>query len=64
MTETIPSPPRSSDSYWLTRFVILRWLGWVYAVGFFVASKANPATDRLSFLKKAGWLEHTNQVNP
>ncbi|HEX4123009.1 MAG TPA: lipase maturation factor family protein [Verrucomicrobiae bacterium] len=30
--------PRPSESYWLTRFVILRWLGFVYAVAFFSAA--------------------------
>jgi hypothetical protein len=39
MTEAVPSPPRSADSYWLTRFVMLRLLGFVYAVAFFVAAK-------------------------
>src|SRR6266436_5470887 len=39
MTEAVPSPARSQDTYWLTRFVILRWLGGVYAVGFFVAAR-------------------------
>ena len=39
MTEALPSPPRFSDSYWLTRFVIMRWLGCVYAVAFFIAAK-------------------------
>ena len=38
MTEACPSPPRSADSYWLTWFVILRWLGCVYAVAFFAAA--------------------------
>jgi len=33
------SPPRASESYWLTRFVILRWLGCVYAVAFLAAAK-------------------------
>jgi hypothetical protein len=33
-----PSTPRSGDSYWLTRFVILRLLGAVYAVAFFSAA--------------------------
>jgi hypothetical protein len=33
-----PSSPRSADTYWLTRFVILRWLGFVYAVAFFAAA--------------------------
>src|SRR5262245_22181262 len=39
MTDAVPSSPRSSDSYLLTRFVILRLLGCVYAVAFFVAAK-------------------------
>src|ERR1041384_8496552 len=39
MTEAVPSPPRSPDRYWLTRFVILRLLGCVYAVAFVVAAK-------------------------
>ena len=39
MTEAVPSPPRSADSYWLTRFVMLRLLGCVYAVAFLVAAK-------------------------
>src|SRR5712664_782226 len=39
MTEAVQSPGRSRDSYWLTRFVILRLLGCVYAVAFFTAAK-------------------------
>ena len=41
MTETGPSPPSptAGDSYWLTRFVMLRLLGCVYAVAFLVAAK-------------------------
>jgi hypothetical protein len=39
MTDAAPSPPRSADSYWLTRFVILRCLGCVYAVAFFAAAE-------------------------
>jgi len=39
MTEALPSPPRAPDSYWLTRFLILRLLGCVYAVAFFAAAK-------------------------
>jgi hypothetical protein len=34
------------NSYWLTRFVILRLLGFVYAVAFLVASTATRAPDR------------------
>ncbi|MGD0815835.1 MAG: lipase maturation factor family protein [Verrucomicrobiota bacterium] len=39
MTEAAPSSERPADSYWLTRFVILRWLGFVYAVAFLAAAK-------------------------
>ena len=34
-----PSPPPLAESYWLTRFVILRLLGFVYAVAFLAAAK-------------------------
>ena len=37
--EALASLTRSADRYWLTRFVILRWLGCVYAVAFLVALK-------------------------
>jgi len=39
MTETAPSPERSADSYWLTRFVMLRLLGAVYAVASLAAAQ-------------------------
>src|SRR5262245_3463968 len=39
MSEPIQPAPRSPDSYWLTRFVILRLLGGVYAVAFFIAAR-------------------------
>ena len=39
MTENSPSLEHSADSYWLTRFVMLRLLGCIYAVAFFVAVK-------------------------
>jgi hypothetical protein len=29
----------SPDSYWLTRFVLLRWMGFVYLIAFYVAAK-------------------------
>ncbi|HEX3717071.1 MAG TPA: lipase maturation factor family protein [Verrucomicrobiae bacterium] len=38
MTEDRPSQPRLNESYWLTRFAILRLLGFVYAVAFFSAA--------------------------
>ncbi|PYK31624.1 MAG: membrane protein, partial [Verrucomicrobia bacterium] len=51
------------NSYWLTRFVILRLLGFVYAVAFFVAAKQlvplvghdglTPATEYLTHLHSA-----------
>ena len=40
MTEGVPPPPSPpTDSYWLTRFVMLRLLGCVYAVAFLAAAK-------------------------
>ena len=39
MTTAEPSPARPQESYWLTRFVILRLLGCVYAVAFLAAAK-------------------------
>lgn len=39
MTEGAPTPQRNADSYWLTRFVILRLLGCIYAVAFLAAAK-------------------------
>ena len=39
MEKSFPSPVRSAsaESYWLTRFVMLRWFGFIYLVAFFVA---------------------------
>ena len=34
-----PATAVSTDTYWLTRFVILRWLGFVYLVAFYVAAQ-------------------------
>ena len=39
MTAPVPATARPADSYWLTRFVMLRLFGAVYAVAFFVAAK-------------------------
>ena len=39
MKDGTPSPPPTADSYWLTRFVMLRLLGCVYAVAFLAAAK-------------------------
>src|SRR5436309_3333001 len=38
ITELIQPRARSRDSYWLTRFVILRLLGCVYAAAFLAAA--------------------------
>src|SRR5580658_9570392 len=38
--ENLSSPPANAKpgpTYWLTRFVLLRWLGFVYLVAFLVA---------------------------
>jgi hypothetical protein len=40
--ESTSSPPfhaASADTYWLTRFVLLRWTGFVYLVAFYVAAR-------------------------
>jgi len=37
--EACQSAPNARDGYWMTRFVILRWLGFVYAVAFLAAAK-------------------------
>jgi hypothetical protein len=39
--EPTPSPEhlRQRDTYWLTRFVLLRWMGFVYVVAFYVAAR-------------------------
>lgn len=39
MTDPAPAPVRPADTYWLTRFVMLRLFGAVYAVAFLVAAK-------------------------
>jgi hypothetical protein len=39
MTETATLSPSSPENYWLTRFVMLRLLGCVYAVAFLAAAK-------------------------
>ena len=36
-TNSSPALPRERDTYWLTRFVLLRWMGFVYVVAFYVA---------------------------
>ncbi len=39
MVETLPTPARPLETYWLTRFVMLRLMGAVYAVAFLAAAK-------------------------
>jgi hypothetical protein len=34
----LPAVP-ASDTYWLTRFVLLRWMGFVYLIAFYVAAR-------------------------
>ena len=29
----------SEDTYWLTRFVLLRWMGFIYLIAFYVAAQ-------------------------
>lgn len=39
--DSTPSPLKhaTADTYWLTRFVMLRWIGFVYLIAFYVAAK-------------------------
>jgi len=41
MERDTTSPARSTpaDTYWLTRFVLLRWFGFVYLIAFYVAAR-------------------------
>src|SRR5258708_7710724 len=41
MESTSPPSHRaaSPDTYWLTRFVLLRWMGFIYVIAFYVAAK-------------------------
>ncbi|MEJ0000349.1 MAG: hypothetical protein WDO13_15025 [Verrucomicrobiota bacterium] len=34
-----PARPPTADTYWLTRYVLLRWMGFVYCVAFYVAAQ-------------------------
>jgi hypothetical protein len=34
-----PAHPPQRDSYWITRFVLLRWMGFVYVIAFYVAAR-------------------------
>jgi hypothetical protein len=34
-----PARPPAADTYWITRFVLLRWMGFVYVVAFYVAAR-------------------------
>ena len=65
MTETGPSPaPReTSDSYWLTRFVMLRLLACVYAVAFLAAAKQIlPLIGSHGLLPVDLYLEHVQNA--
>jgi hypothetical protein len=54
-----PTRKRPAETYWLTRFVILRWMGFVYLVAFYVAARqlvplvgANGLTPAQIFLQE------------
>jgi Lipase maturation factor len=38
-TSSPSRPAASADTYWLTRFVLLRWMGFVYLIAFYVAAR-------------------------
>lgn len=38
-TSASAHPAALADTYWLTRFVLLRWMGFVYLIAFYVAAR-------------------------
>ena len=56
MTEANPSPPRSADSYWLTRFVMLRLARLRLCRGIPGRGETNPAADRVSRTPAGGFI--------
>jgi hypothetical protein len=71
MTEAVPSTARSADSYWLTRLVLLRLLGGVYAVAFLAAGKqivpligSHGLLPADLFLESRGELVETRRSGP
>src|ERR1700692_1031836 len=38
-TSSSSRPIGSDDTYWLTRFVLLRWIGFSYVIAFYVAAR-------------------------
>ena len=60
--EPVPSDQRPA-SFWLTRFVLLRWLGAVYAVAFLVAVRQLlPLVGSHGLLPVNLFLDHVGQV--
>jgi len=65
--ESTPSlPPRGapSDTYWLTRFVLLRWMGFVYLVAFYVAAQQLVPLVGANGLTPATLFFHWIETNP
>src|SRR5262249_60438791 len=56
MNEAIEKLFARGDSYWLTRFVILRMLGFVYTVAFFVGGRQLVPLVGHNGLTPADWL--------
>jgi hypothetical protein len=58
VTETVAHAPRPRPSYWLTRFLVLRVLGFVYLAAFAsFAWQAGPLLGEQGLLPAAAWLE-------
>jgi hypothetical protein len=65
MTDAIPvlRPAREPDRYWLTRFVLLRLLGFVYAVAFLAAARQLlPLIGSHGLLPVESFLERVQQA--
>lgn len=63
MSETTSPAPRPPESYWLTRFVILRLLGFVYAAAFYSAARQIiPLIGAHGLLPLNLFLTHANEI--
>jgi hypothetical protein len=58
----IATAPHKKPTYWLTRFIILRWLGFVYFFTFLSAAKQIVPLVGSHVLNAYGWQTDTNQA--
>jgi hypothetical protein len=64
MESMSPAHAFPRDSYWLTRFVLLRWMGFVYVVAFYVAARQLVPLVGANGLTPATLFFHRVEANP